>query len=411
MAISLTTLIRRGIIVCLFLTVSAALAPYAFATIEITPGTSSLLAPEACAQASGYKLPLDPTWGTCLLGCNPSCDLSVPSADAYMDLFNVIGSKYVTSTIYGQFTVTDPNATGNEVDGTIAYNIHWRGLWSLGGVFTGYNDAKAEITVYLYDVTNGSTLIKKTEPPIHTMTVDGFIGIDIIDIGAGYDEGSSNNSLTAKLLRGHTYRVALSLHISARGLNNAQIAFDYDLADLGLHWDEFVVSVSPDIIEEIALLKERVDSLEAEVARLRYGLEHHTHTYLTGRGEGHNNTEAQTSIALVMEEEDISDSVGVLLDIDEPDKEPLPTKSVVLTNYPNPFNPSTTILYSLPEAAETKIMVYNSLGQVVATLVNSFQTAGEHRIDLDASLLASGVYYYRLTTDRYAETRKLVLLK
>jgi hypothetical protein len=387
------------------------IAGSASATIDIAPGTSATLAPEACAEASGYKLPLDPTWGNCPLGCWTSCDLSAPSALAWLDVDRVVGSKYATSTIYGQFTVTDPSGLGTEVDGTIQYDLSWAGLWTIAGFFTGYNEARAEISVYLYDVTNGSKLIKKTEPPVHTQTPDGFIGIDLIDAGAGLDEGSTSNSFSTKLIRGHTYRVTLSLYVTAKGLANAYINLEYRYGGHGLFWNKFVVSVSPDIIEEIALLKERVDSLEAEVARLRYGLEHHTHTYLTGKGEGHNNTEAQTSFALIMEEVDISDSVGVLLDIGEPDKEPLPTRSVVLTNYPNPFNPSTTILYSLPEAAETKIMVYNNLGQVVATLVNSFQTAGEHRIELDASLLASGVYYYRLVSGPFAETRKLVLLK
>lgn len=294
--LSPSTAIRRQFSgICTAFLVGSLIAFPAGATIEIAPGTSANLAPEACATASGYKLPLDPTWQTCLFGCKASCDLSASAAYASIDIDHTIGSRYATSTIYGQFTVSDPNGLGTEVDGTVQYDIDWAGLWSVVGVFTGYNEAKAEVSVYLYDVTAGGKLVWKTEPPVHTQTPDGFIGIDIIDAGAGLDKGGTSNSFSAKLIRGHTYRLALSLQVAAKGLSNAYINLDYMFAGQGLFWNKFIVTVSPDMNERILILEEKVQALETEVNLLRYGLENHTHTYLTGKGVGHNNTAAQTS--------------------------------------------------------------------------------------------------------------------
>lgn len=328
-------------------------------------------------------------------------------------MVSLIGMKYVTSTIYGQFKILDPSNSKSEVDVTIDYDISWRGVWTLSGVFTDYNDAKAEVIVYLYDVTNGSRVVKKTEPPVHTMKTDGFIGIDIVDVGVGQDIGSTTNSMSAKLTRGHTYRVALTLHITGKGLANATISLDYGpgLGDGGLRWNDFTVAVSRDVNERIDLLEERVVQLEGEIAQLRSDLRNHTHIYLTGRGEGHNNVEARTSPAIIMEDSSLTDDELIWLPVDDSEREPLPARSVLLTNYPNPFNPATTISFSLPEASQARIVVYNSLGQEVALLLDEYRDAGEHKITFDAKDLATGVYFYRLTTPRYVETRKLMLLK
>jgi surface protein len=88
-----------------------------------------------------------------------------------------------------------------------------------------------------------------------------------------------------------------------------------------------------------------------------------------------------------------------------------PTEFALSQNFPNPFNPSTTIRYALPEAAQVRLEVYTVTGQRVATLASGEQNAGWHAVDFDGSGLASGVYVYRLQAGGFVQTRKLMLIK
>jgi len=89
----------------------------------------------------------------------------------------------------------------------------------------------------------------------------------------------------------------------------------------------------------------------------------------------------------------------------------IPLATSLEQNYPNPFNPSTTIRYGLPQRGAVTLAIHNTLGQVVATLVHGEKEAGYHEAVFDASGLASGVYFYRLTAGSFVETRKLLLLR
>jgi hypothetical protein len=80
-------------------------------------------------------------------------------------------------------------------------------------------------------------------------------------------------------------------------------------------------------------------------------------------------------------------------------------------NVPNPFNPTTTIRYSLPENSQVRLALYNTLGQEVMTLVSGVREAGLHEVRLDGSGLASGVYVYRLEAGSFVDQKKLVLVK
>ncbi len=80
-------------------------------------------------------------------------------------------------------------------------------------------------------------------------------------------------------------------------------------------------------------------------------------------------------------------------------------------NFPNPFNPSTTIRYSIPEAGVVTVKVFNILGKEVGTLVSGFHQAGTYSVQFDASKLASGVYLYQLEAGSFKATRKFTLLK
>ncbi len=89
----------------------------------------------------------------------------------------------------------------------------------------------------------------------------------------------------------------------------------------------------------------------------------------------------------------------------------IPTEYGLQTNYPNPFNASTNISFSLPEAGEVSLEVYNLMGQRVATLVNGNKVAGQHTVTWDAASFSSGVYFYKLSAGDNVITKRMTLLK
>ena len=80
-------------------------------------------------------------------------------------------------------------------------------------------------------------------------------------------------------------------------------------------------------------------------------------------------------------------------------------------NYPNPFNPTTTIEYSIGIAGPTKLMVYDVLGREVVKLVDEYRPIGSHKVVLNASNMPSGIYFYRLETSSFTRTQKMILMK
>jgi len=80
-------------------------------------------------------------------------------------------------------------------------------------------------------------------------------------------------------------------------------------------------------------------------------------------------------------------------------------------NYPNPFNPSTNIEFSLPKSSNVKLIVYNVLGQKVATLIDGKMNTGKHSVSFNASNLSSGMYFYRLEAGDFVQVQKMLLVK
>ncbi len=80
-------------------------------------------------------------------------------------------------------------------------------------------------------------------------------------------------------------------------------------------------------------------------------------------------------------------------------------------NYPNPFNPTTTIQYQLPADAKVTLKIYDVLGSEVTTLVNEDQDAGYKEVKFNATNLASGMYIYRLTANKYVSIKKMMVVK
>jgi M6 family metalloprotease-like protein len=89
----------------------------------------------------------------------------------------------------------------------------------------------------------------------------------------------------------------------------------------------------------------------------------------------------------------------------------IPTEYTLYQNFPNPFNPTTTIKYDLPNTGIAELIVYDILGRKVRTLLNENQQAGRYEISFNATGLASGVYIYQLRAQDFISTRKMILLK
>lgn len=107
---------------------------------------------------------------------------------------------------------------------------------------------------------------------------------------------------------------------------------------------------------------------------------------------------------------------SIPLDVVQTQDLPLPEVYHLAQNYPNPFNPTTTIDFSIPTRSNVSLEIFNILGQSIKVLVNSSLGAGEYSVNWDGtneanSTIPSGIYFYRLKTDSFVETKRMILLK
>ncbi|MCH7679100.1 T9SS type A sorting domain-containing protein, partial [candidate division KSB1 bacterium] len=100
---------------------------------------------------------------------------------------------------------------------------------------------------------------------------------------------------------------------------------------------------------------------------------------------------------------------GVVSDVN--DEIIKPEEFVLYQNYPNPFNPVTKIRFFLSNTSNVTLKIYDVLGHHIETLVDNRITAGQHEVEWNATGIASGVYLYQLQTDRFIESKKILVLK
>ena len=93
------------------------------------------------------------------------------------------------------------------------------------------------------------------------------------------------------------------------------------------------------------------------------------------------------------------------------DDAPIASSYELGQNYPNPFNPTTHIRFNIPETAGVKLTVFNIMGKAVANLVDGVVSAGGHTVSWNAENMPTGVYFYRLESGNFSQTRKLLLVK
>lgn len=102
---------------------------------------------------------------------------------------------------------------------------------------------------------------------------------------------------------------------------------------------------------------------------------------------------------------------GIATSILEKDENEMPVDFNLDQNFPNPFNPSTTISFTIPSSGMVNLAVYNSIGELVKVLVNEQMAQGRYTTNFDASDLSSGIYFYRLVSDGTVLSKKMILLK
>ena len=102
---------------------------------------------------------------------------------------------------------------------------------------------------------------------------------------------------------------------------------------------------------------------------------------------------------------------GGTVGIQDEETEEIPTEFSLSQNFPNPFNPTTTIQFLLPKSGDVTLKIYNLLGEEVKTLVNEYKEIGNHSVQFNANNLASGMYLYRLQSGDFIEVKKMIFLK
>ncbi len=88
-----------------------------------------------------------------------------------------------------------------------------------------------------------------------------------------------------------------------------------------------------------------------------------------------------------------------------------PNEFTLYQNYPNPFNPSTTIKYNLAKDDFVNISIYNTMGELIDILLNDYKKAGTHEVKFTAKQISSGIYFYRITTQNFIQTKKMLFIK
>lgn len=315
--------------------------------------------------------------------------LAIPGPNPFLDT--------AFSHVYTDFAVAAPEkGEGDWVTATVYYDIEWRGLWAVVGILTGGNKAEMTLDLALQDLGDPSRIL--AVHPVHKTDPNG-VGVEIFEVGGWTDHGRELGSFTTQLRRGHSYRLTHRLDLRTLSYLNAFYALDYGTGGYGAWWNDLRVALGPDPHELVAGLEARVDTLE-------HRLEHHGHEYLTGRGEGHNNTVATTSATVFFD--DLADTTGTT-DIGVETADAGPVSVILQSNYPNPARRASTIAFQLSAPARVTIQLFNVHGQLVATLADEWMEAGERRVPFDVRPLASGVYFYRLTAGPYMESRRLVV--
>jgi len=358
-------------------------------------------------------------------------------------------SSTTAATLYYDFAISASTSRAETplIMSLISMDISWAGFLMSEGP---RGSAQFKVEIFVTDITDMPEVTDVAYALVENKEIFGSQKLELIADGASItpisdfatqNEGPRQAVLPVALRSGRKYRVTLNVLTAAIGAtaSSGEARFASGVsstlggpasADRFVRWNNLSITVGDDLLgilveaiiknaDDIADLKERLDNIENAITD-------HTHTYLTGRGNGHNNTEAETSgAALPPSIQPVEPAGGSGFGSDDESLNSESTSTNVLervgagvpdvfaleTNYPNPFNPTTVIQFDIPENSIVSLKIYDLQGREVKTLVADQLTAGTHRVTWDASQLASGNYLYRIQAGSYTETKLMVLVK
>lgn len=248
------------------------------------------------------------------------------------------------------------NGTGNDNDAASGLAVSAAGNVYVTGSSIGQGSATDYATV-MYNSSGQQQWISRYNGPNNTSDDATSIAVDIS--GNAFVTGSSN----------------------AGGTNLDYLTLKYNLA--GQHmWEQRYNGPANGIDAALSICVDNSGNI-----------------IVTGTSQGNNSSSDYATLSY-------SATTGI-----EPVSGELPSQYMLYDNYPNPFNPATTIKFDVPVHSFTKLIIYDLTGKTVRTLVNQDLNAGRYAYNFDGSGLASGIYLYRITAGDFNNVRKMVLVK
>ncbi len=233
----------------------------------------------------------------------------------------------------------------------------------------------AEVDIVVHGGTD--TLKLKAPDAVTTLVTPGAVGVSWVASGFKFDSLGSAGTITWSLNASNAGSYAISVNYQNTGANTtAQIKVDNG------------TPISVD-------LPSNSDGLGHGVLSSVVPLTAGSHTIVLSGGGA--------NIDFIQLQEKVTGIRQTSVEI--------PGKFALEQNFPNPFNPTTTINYSIPKRSNVTLEVYNVLGQKVMTLFTGVQAAGSYQCNFEAARFASGVYFYRLQAGSYSVVKKMMLLK
>jgi len=172
----------------------------------------------------------------------------------------------------------------------------------------------------------------------------------------------------------------------------------------------------------VCFLETCIEDVDDPVSSLSWSVDNNTHLLYTCSPDtititAPSDWEGTETINITVSDGELNDTETLVITVQPAEQtavqmgQTLPTSFSLEQNFPNPFNPVTTISYSLPEQTHVKLEVYNMQGQLIAILENGTKSAGTHTAKWNASQATTGIYLYQITTPKWTDMRKCMLVK